>query len=323
MPKGTRSSARASSVPRATALPCMSVCMSSMPVNGLRLVPPVSNTTPLPTRARLACDPRWGRYCTLRMPASRVALPRATARNAPAPSFASSRSPRNRQVMPRGFASASIALRYAAIVNTLGGRAVNHRATLLPNACARTASRSWLLRAPKRRKLERRVSRSLLCDLNDGSAKAAALAAATRLSTATRSAGASRPTSAMPSVRGLSRKHSRTTFAAQVSAAKPGSAPKAPTVKPVARAFAARELASSAPLRADRPSSAARCLPYGRRPSAEFAPRAVTTSKWSKRSSVVRVGASDVAVARSGEKSGSSIIGPLSKRSVAPQVSLP
>ena len=50
------------------------------------------------------------------------------------------------QPMPRGFASCSIALRYAAIVNTFGGSAVNQRATLLPKACARAVARSTLLR---------------------------------------------------------------------------------------------------------------------------------------------------------------------------------
>ncbi len=41
----------ASSVPSATALPCMSSCMSSMPRNGFRLFPPVSKQIPLPTSA--------------------------------------------------------------------------------------------------------------------------------------------------------------------------------------------------------------------------------------------------------------------------------
>ena len=71
---------------RATALPSMSVCMSSMPLCGFKLVPPVSKQMPLPTRldrrrARRRAADTTGARCPHR--ASR--LPRATARKAPAP----------------------------------------------------------------------------------------------------------------------------------------------------------------------------------------------------------------------------------------------
>ena len=48
---GAFSSASATSVASATALPDMSVCMSSIERCGLRLMPPVSNRMPLPTSA--------------------------------------------------------------------------------------------------------------------------------------------------------------------------------------------------------------------------------------------------------------------------------
>ena len=50
-PNGTSSDASASNVPSATALPCMSMCMSNMPLNAFKFVPPVSNRMPLPTSA--------------------------------------------------------------------------------------------------------------------------------------------------------------------------------------------------------------------------------------------------------------------------------
>ena len=51
------SSVNASSVPSATALPCMSSCMPCMYFAFFRLVPPVSKQMPLPTRtAKLSGD---------------------------------------------------------------------------------------------------------------------------------------------------------------------------------------------------------------------------------------------------------------------------
>ncbi len=211
------------------------------------------------------------------MPASRVALPLATARNAPAPSFFSLRSSKKRVPMPCAFASRSTDSRYAAIVSTLGGSAVNQRATLLPKVCARAALRSMPLGAPNSRKLASRVGR-FASDLNAGSANVAAPAAASRLSAAARRSVSASPTSAMPSVRGLSRRHSRIAFAAQVKAAKRDAAAKVPTVRPVARAFAARVLRSSSSFFVARRSSVASCLPYGRRASAPSLPRAATMS---------------------------------------------
>ena len=49
--RGNRPLASASSVASTTALPAMSVCMSSIDLCGLRLVPPVSKQIPLPTSA--------------------------------------------------------------------------------------------------------------------------------------------------------------------------------------------------------------------------------------------------------------------------------
>ena len=109
-----------------------------MPVNGLRLVPPVSNTTPLPTSARLACDAAFG--AILHLQDAGVARGVA-ARDGQKRTGAELRelalaeeSARRCRAVSR---AASIALRYAAIVSTLGGSAVNQRATLLPKACAR------------------------------------------------------------------------------------------------------------------------------------------------------------------------------------------
>ncbi len=54
---GARSSASATSVASATALPAMSVCMSSIDLCVFRLMPPVSNRMPLPTNATSgACE---------------------------------------------------------------------------------------------------------------------------------------------------------------------------------------------------------------------------------------------------------------------------
>ena len=47
---GERSACSAYRLPTATALPSMSVCMSSMLLCGFKLVPPVSKQMPLPTR---------------------------------------------------------------------------------------------------------------------------------------------------------------------------------------------------------------------------------------------------------------------------------
>ena len=58
MSYGARSSLSASSVPTATALPCMSVCMSYMLLWVLRLMPPVSKQMPLPTSASFAAPLR-------------------------------------------------------------------------------------------------------------------------------------------------------------------------------------------------------------------------------------------------------------------------
>ena len=51
MSYGALSSLSASSVPTATALPCMSSCMWYMLLCDLRLMPPVSKQMPLPTSA--------------------------------------------------------------------------------------------------------------------------------------------------------------------------------------------------------------------------------------------------------------------------------
>ena len=221
------------------------------------------------------------------------ALPRATAKNAPAPSFFE---------LALAEKSAGDAARFRERFDGLAvrrhrqdvGRQSSEptRDVVAQSLCARRRrGRGRCVRA-NRRKLVSCAGRGVLPrDLNAGRANAAALAAATRLSAAVRAVESSRPTSAMPSVRGLSRKHSRTAFAAHVSAAKPGVAPKAPTVRPVARAFAARELAKSSPFFVARASSGASVLPYGRRASARASPRAATTSKWSRPSSVARVGA--------------------------------
>ena len=213
--------------------------------------------------------------------------------------------------MPCAFASCSIDLRYAPIVSTFGGNAVNQRATLLPKVCARAVLRSMAPRVPNTRTLARRAGASLGLERRQRECGGACRGqqAVGRCDLFGRRRGPRARCRELAVCRASSR---ASALAAQVSAAKPRAALNAPTVRPVARAFAAREVANSSPFFFARASSVASCLPCGRRASAASAPRGATTSKWSTRSSAARVGASEVAVVRSGEKSGSSIIGPLS-----------
>ena len=317
MPNGTRSSASASSVPSATALPCMSVCMSSMPVNGFKFVPPVSNTTPLPTSARLGaatarCGPiaatarcrRRASRCRARRPGTRRRrASRARARRGTG------------SVMPRAFASCSIALRYAADRQHVRRQRREPTRDVVAQACARAVFEiDGAARAEQRASSRGACRASSLCDLNAGSANAAAPAAATQaLGRAARSAVRRDPTSAMPSVRGLSRKHSRTTLRCpgqrgEADARRRTRRPSGPW-RGRSRRASSRVVAVAASRARAAPRAACRTAGGERRRSRRAR---ATTSKWSSRSSAARVGASEVAVARSGEKSGSSIIGPLS-----------
>ncbi len=166
-----------------------------------------------PTRGARRRWPRGAIACKCKMPASRVALPRATAKNAPAPSWPSARSPKKRLPMPCDLASASIALRYAAIVNTFGGRAVNQRAALLPSACACADARSALIVRANSRTVDGRAGRGVFAaDLNAGSANGRARA---------RPRGSRQPRASAPASRPGEHDAERARFVAQAFADRP------------------------------------------------------------------------------------------------------
>src|SRR5690606_19366170 len=103
------------------------------------------------------------------MPASRCGLPCETARNAPAPSFSRSFSPRNLQPSEWRSASSSTARRYVVAVSRFGGSAVNQRATLLPSASACSRSSGSLGFGSSTETCSRSIGRGCSSVLNDGS----------------------------------------------------------------------------------------------------------------------------------------------------------
>ena len=107
---GSLSSLMVLSVASATALPPMSICISSMELKGFRLVPPVSKMMPLPTRLTAALSVFLpGRYLICTIAALKLSLPCATARKAPAPSFCSSLMPYFLNCQPNVAASSFVA----------------------------------------------------------------------------------------------------------------------------------------------------------------------------------------------------------------------
>ena len=89
---GRFSAAAALSVPSTLPAPHMSNFISSIAELGLMEIPPVSNVTPLPTRAIGAFIRARPRY-SMTISCGSSALPCATARNAPMLRFSSSRRP--------------------------------------------------------------------------------------------------------------------------------------------------------------------------------------------------------------------------------------
>ena len=120
--------------PETTPAPPMSMVMSSMPAPGLRLMPPVSKTTPLPTSARGAASsaPPSHRITTT---FDGLSDPWPTDKSVRIPSFASSSSSRTSTFRPKLSISASRSAKLV-VVRILAGALVRSRVMKAPSATA-------------------------------------------------------------------------------------------------------------------------------------------------------------------------------------------
>ena len=150
----TRFSARPSrtaamNAPITPAAPPMSNFISSMPGPGLRLMPPESKVTPLPTSAYGFSSALPPRYCSTTS-LGLLTEPRATASSEPKPSLSISTWSSTWQLTRSSWASAN-ACAWAAIhagLQMFGGRLASSRAKRTPSAIASACARPACASSP-------------------------------------------------------------------------------------------------------------------------------------------------------------------------------
>ncbi len=161
-------SARARMVPATTPAPPMSMVMSSMPPAGFSEIPPVSNTTPLPTKASGAssASPPF-QFMTTTLEG--LSDPCPTHSNDPMPSFSSAASSSTSTSSPSADIS-SRRLANSVVVKTLAGSLTRSRVMCTPSATASigaaAASVSSGLATATRYSPAALSSSAVLCTLN-------------------------------------------------------------------------------------------------------------------------------------------------------------
>ena len=119
--------------PATTPAPPMSMVISSMPAAGLMLIPPVSNTTPLPTKAKGASSPPPFHCITTTLDG--LSDPCPTQRRDPMPSFSRSASSRTSTVTPSALRSLSFSANVV-VVRMFAGAFTRSRVKKVPSATA-------------------------------------------------------------------------------------------------------------------------------------------------------------------------------------------
>ena len=123
--------------PATTPAPPISMVISSMPAAGFRLMPPVSNTTPLPTRAKGCASPAPIHSITTTLDG--LSEPCPTPKRARIPNFSSAGSSRTSTLTPSAAKSLSCSAKLV-VVRTLAGALTRSRVKNTPSATAKSGA---------------------------------------------------------------------------------------------------------------------------------------------------------------------------------------